>query len=219
MPHISTRVAEQHCAVPNRKCKSCSQCAISRCCSLPFRSTIQTVFGHDPIDLQRFSSSRVCTVTGACRGCGRPDPVLERRPRDGRPGGVPRHRGPLPAAFRHRAAGGEPCDCCVAYCLSPLAMSRVTAVPHVASPRSLPHDKPCFKWPSRDSLPYLVCHELVVEGLHVFALWPALTARPFVCLQVTILGRHEADELLLLASDGLWDVLSNQEACRFVRRP
>jgi Protein phosphatase 2C len=29
-------------------------------------------------------------------------------------------------------------------------------------------------------------------------------------LQVTILGRHEQDELLLLASDGLWDVLSNQ---------
>ena len=36
--------------------------------------------------------------------------------------------------------------------------------------------------------------------------------------QVTILGRHEADELLLLASDGLWDVLSNQEACRCVCR-
>jgi serine/threonine protein phosphatase PrpC len=29
-------------------------------------------------------------------------------------------------------------------------------------------------------------------------------------LQVTILGRHDQDELLLLASDGLWDVLSNQ---------
>ena len=35
---------------------------------------------------------------------------------------------------------------------------------------------------------------------------------------MTILGRHEADELLLLASDGLWDVLSNQEACRCVCR-
>lgn len=37
-----------------------------------------------------------------------------------------------------------------------------------------------------------------------------------ICAQVTILGRHEADELLLLASDGLWDVLSNQEACRYL---
>jgi hypothetical protein len=42
--------------------------------------------------------------------------------------------------------------------------------------------------------------------VHIAAMW---------CVsQVTILGRHEADELLLLASDGLWDVLSNQEACR-----
>ena len=40
--------------------------------------------------------------------------------------------------------------------------------------------------------------------------------KPRVLCQVTILGRHEADELLLLASDGLWDVLSNQEACRSV---
>jgi len=32
--------------------------------------------------------------------------------------------------------------------------------------------------------------------------------------QVTILGRHDQDELLLLASDGLWDVLTNQvRAC------
>lgn len=30
---------------------------------------------------------------------------------------------------------------------------------------------------------------------------------------MTILGRHDQDELLLLASDGLWDVLSNQVRC------
>lgn len=44
--------------------------------------------------------------------------------------------------------------------------------------------------------------------------------RPFVIAQpeVTIIGRHAADELLMLASDGLWDVLSNQEACSLARR-
>jgi protein phosphatase 2C len=35
---------------------------------------------------------------------------------------------------------------------------------------------------------------------------------------VTILGRRPDDELLLLASDGLWDVLSNQEACTLAKR-
>lgn len=29
---------------------------------------------------------------------------------------------------------------------------------------------------------------------------------------MTIVGRHDTDELMLLASDGLWDVLSNQVA-------
>ena len=37
-------------------------------------------------------------------------------------------------------------------------------------------------------------------------------------LQVTILGRRPDDEILLLASDGLWDVLSNQEACTLAKR-
>lgn len=36
--------------------------------------------------------------------------------------------------------------------------------------------------------------------------------------QVTILARRLDDELLLLASDGLWDVLSNQEACTLAKR-
>lgn len=36
--------------------------------------------------------------------------------------------------------------------------------------------------------------------------------------QVTILARRPDDELLLLASDGLWDVLSNQEACTLAKR-
>jgi protein phosphatase 2C len=35
---------------------------------------------------------------------------------------------------------------------------------------------------------------------------------------VTILARRLDDELLLLASDGLWDVLSNQEACTLAKR-
>jgi protein phosphatase 2C len=44
--------------------------------------------------------------------------------------------------------------------------------------------------------------------------------RPYVIAQpeVTILGRRQDDELLLLASDGLWDVLSNQEACTLAKR-
>lgn len=44
--------------------------------------------------------------------------------------------------------------------------------------------------------------------------------RPFVIAEpeVTILGRSDEDELLLLASDGLWDVLSNQEACSLAQR-
>jgi len=44
--------------------------------------------------------------------------------------------------------------------------------------------------------------------------------RPFVIArpEVTILGRRPDDELLLLASDGLWDVLSNAEAVTLARR-
>lgn len=35
---------------------------------------------------------------------------------------------------------------------------------------------------------------------------------------MTILSRSTEDELLLLASDGLWDVLSNQEAVSLAQR-
>ncbi len=35
---------------------------------------------------------------------------------------------------------------------------------------------------------------------------------------MTILSRSTEDELLLLASDGLWDVLSNQEAASLAQR-
>lgn len=38
------------------------------------------------------------------------------------------------------------------------------------------------------------------------------TRTPPFRAQVTIVGRHDTDELMLLASDGLWDVLSNQVA-------
>lgn len=48
---------------------------------------------------------------------------------------------------------------------------------------------------------------------------PFMTTRLIICsLQVTILGRRPDDEILLLASDGLWDVLSNQEACTLAKR-
>lgn len=36
--------------------------------------------------------------------------------------------------------------------------------------------------------------------------------------EVTISKRTEADEFLILASDGLWDVISNEVACQVVRR-
>lgn len=44
--------------------------------------------------------------------------------------------------------------------------------------------------------------------------------RPFVIAQpeVTIITRHAQDELLLLASDGLWDVMNNQEACTLAKK-
>lgn len=37
-------------------------------------------------------------------------------------------------------------------------------------------------------------------------------------LQVTILVRRPDDEILLMASDGLWDVLNNSEACTLAKR-
>ncbi|KAJ4866751.1 Protein phosphatase 2C 7 [Raphanus sativus] len=36
--------------------------------------------------------------------------------------------------------------------------------------------------------------------------------------EVTFMPRAREDECLILASDGLWDVMSNQEACEFARR-
>ena len=39
-----------------------------------------------------------------------------------------------------------------------------------------------------------------------------------VAVQVTIIGRSKEDEVLLLASDGLWDVLTNQEAVNLAQR-
>ena len=37
-------------------------------------------------------------------------------------------------------------------------------------------------------------------------------------LQVTIISRHPADEVLVMASDGLWDVMSNQEAVTLAKK-
>lgn len=36
--------------------------------------------------------------------------------------------------------------------------------------------------------------------------------------EVRVMSRSKADEFLILASDGLWDVVSNDVACRVVRR-
>lgn len=37
-------------------------------------------------------------------------------------------------------------------------------------------------------------------------------------VQISVFARHARDEILLLASDGLWDVLSNQEATELALR-
>ncbi|KAK2455210.1 protein phosphatase 2C [Trifolium repens] len=36
--------------------------------------------------------------------------------------------------------------------------------------------------------------------------------------EVMVVPRMDEDEFLILASDGLWDVMSNKEACSFTRR-
>ena len=45
-----------------------------------------------------------------------------------------------------------------------------------------------------------------------------LLAAPSPPLQVTIISRHPADEVLVMASDGLWDVMSNQEAVTLAKK-
>lgn len=44
--------------------------------------------------------------------------------------------------------------------------------------------------------------------------------KPFVISKpdVTVTDRVAKDEFLILASDGLWDVVSNESACRIVRQ-
>lgn len=44
--------------------------------------------------------------------------------------------------------------------------------------------------------------------------------RPYVIAdpEVTVVNRHPGDELLVMASDGLWDVISNQEACALAKK-
>lgn len=50
-------------------------------------------------------------------------------------------------------------------------------------------------------------------AMHKAAEQPKLQrSRCVLCPQISVFARHARDELLLLASDGLWDVLSNQEA-------
>eukprot|EP00890_Picochlorum_soloecismus_P000290 jgi/Picsp_1/1261/NSC_04742-R1_protein phosphatase 2c len=44
--------------------------------------------------------------------------------------------------------------------------------------------------------------------------------RPYVIAdpELTVVNRHPGDELLVLASDGLWDVMNNQEACALAKK-
>jgi protein phosphatase 2C len=44
--------------------------------------------------------------------------------------------------------------------------------------------------------------------------------RPYVISkpEVTVTKRSDKDEFLILASDGLWDVISNEVACQVVKR-
>lgn len=44
--------------------------------------------------------------------------------------------------------------------------------------------------------------------------------RPYVIAdpEVTVVNRHPGDELLVLASDGLWDVMNNEEACALAKK-
>ena len=44
--------------------------------------------------------------------------------------------------------------------------------------------------------------------------------RPYVIAdpEVTVVNRQQGDELLVMASDGLWDVISNQEACALAKK-
>lgn len=51
-------------------------------------------------------------------------------------------------------------------------------------------------------------------GAGDFYLKPFVTSEP----EVTVTDRTEKDEFLILASDGLWDVVSNEVACRITRQ-
>ena len=44
--------------------------------------------------------------------------------------------------------------------------------------------------------------------------------RPYVIAdpEVTVMNRHPGDELLVMASDGLWDVINNHEACSLAKK-
>jgi len=44
--------------------------------------------------------------------------------------------------------------------------------------------------------------------------------RPYVIAdpEVTVVNRHPSDELMVMASDGLWDVITNQEACSLAKK-
>lgn len=47
-----------------------------------------------------------------------------------------------------------------------------------------------------------------------YYLKPFVTSEP----EVTVTNRTETDEFIILATDGLWDVVSNELACRITKR-
>jgi protein phosphatase 2C len=61
------------------------------------------------------------------------------------------------------------------------------------------------------AIPYSASVAAIVPG--DYYLKPYVSAEP----EVTVVERTERDEFLILASDGLWDVVSNEAACKIAR--
>ncbi|GJM93689.1 hypothetical protein PR202_ga10271 [Eleusine coracana subsp. coracana] len=60
-----------------------------------------------------------------------------------------------------------------------------------------------------------VCYRVLATSRSIgdYYLKPYVTAEP----EVTVMDRTDKDEFLILASDGLWDVVSNEVACKIAR--
>ena len=83
----------------------------------------------------------------------------------------------------------------------------------LATSRSIGKNMPS---PSHFSYPNQQSPERLGALLHVsgdYYLKPYVSAEP----EVMVVERTDQDELLILASDGLWDVVSNEVACKIAR--